>query len=197
MGANVDFGLIHQTFFFIRHGQTDWNRDKIAMGQADVPLNERGKTEACIAAEQLAECGIQWIFHSPLQRAASTAQIIGELLRLPCHAIDALSQCNWGTMQGQPRGDESWRMAWRRGELKIDGAESFGEFAHRVCGGVNEALALGKPVLIVAHGATYAAIQRTLGLADREMQNCTPLQYHPPEAPGMYWRLAELPALID
>lgn len=197
MGANIDFGLIHQTFFFIRHGQTDWNRNKIAMGQADVPLNEQGMAEACLAAEQLAECGIQKIFHSPLQRAASTANIIGELLHLPCQPIDALSQCNWGTMQGQPRGDESWRMAWRRGEIHINGAESFNEFAHRVCSGVNEALTHGKPILIVAHGATYAAIQRTIGLTDREMQNCAPLQYHPPERAGMQWRLTELAVLTD
>lgn len=180
MGANIDLGLIHQRFFFVRHGQTDWNRSHRAMGQTDVPLNPTGEQEARAAAQRLQTCDIRMIFHSPLARARTTAEIIADQLKLPLHPLTDLRQCNWGSMEGQPRGDESWRLAWRRGELAIDGAETFREFAHRVCSAVNQALSHGQPVLIVAHGATYAAIQRAINQADRDMQNGLPLHYRPP-----------------
>lgn len=192
MGACIDLGLIQQTFMFVRHGQTDWNRNNLAMGQTDVPLNRQGTLEAHDLAQVLSKHEIKLICHSPLSRAASTAHILGRHLDLPTLEIKALSQCNWGSMQGHPRGDESWRMAWRRGELQIDGAETFNEFAHRVCGGMNQALSYGIPVLIVAHGATFAAIQRTLGLPDRELRNCAPLQYLPPQIVGGKWQQLEL-----
>lgn len=192
MGANINFGLLQQHFFFIRHGQTDWNKKKIAMGQSDVPLNLHGQKEARQAASLLRDKGIQRIYHSPLTRARATAELIAEELALPCHEISSLSQCNWGEMQGQPRGDESWRMAWRRGDIEIAGAESFEAFCHRVQAGVNQALMHGVPVLIVAHGATFAAIQRALHLDDREMQNCLPLSYLPPMMADGKWQMAEL-----
>ncbi|MFO1385879.1 MAG: histidine phosphatase family protein [Chitinivorax sp.] len=192
MGANINLGLLQQHFFFIRHGQTDWNQQKIAMGQADVPLNRRGEEEARQAARILREHGITRICHSPLKRARITAQLIADELALPCEEIAALSQCNWGVMQGQPRGDEAWRMAWRRGEIEIEGAETFNEFCHRVRNGINQALAHGEPALIVAHGATFAVIQRELRLEDREMQNCLPLRYRPPTTGEANWQVTEL-----
>ena len=33
-------------FYFIHHGETDWNREHRGMGQKDIPLNERGLAQA-------------------------------------------------------------------------------------------------------------------------------------------------------
>jgi phosphoserine phosphatase len=60
----------------IRHGETDWNRDKRFQGQIDVPLNQRGQLQAEQAATFLATETIDRAVSSPLLRPKQTAQAI-------------------------------------------------------------------------------------------------------------------------
>ena len=58
----------------IRHGQTDWNRDRRIMGHRPVPLNPRGRV-----ARHLKKIPLDAIFTSPMLRAVETAEfLIGE-----------------------------------------------------------------------------------------------------------------------
>ena len=68
--------------WMVRHGETDWNLEGRFQGQADPPLNANGLAQASELADLLVEAGIQAIYSSDLQRAALTAQIIGERLGL-------------------------------------------------------------------------------------------------------------------
>ena len=61
------------TFAFIRHGQTDWNRDDRLQGSSDIPLNDAGRAQAHEAAELLRDGGWQVVVSSPLVRARETA----------------------------------------------------------------------------------------------------------------------------
>src|SRR6056297_2314192 len=61
----------------VRHGETDWNLRGLVQGSTDIPLNERGYSQARAAGAYLA--GEQWdyLYASPLSRAHKTAVTIG------------------------------------------------------------------------------------------------------------------------
>ena len=41
------------TIYFIRHGETEWNAEARYQGQADIPMNERGRAQAKRNGESL------------------------------------------------------------------------------------------------------------------------------------------------
>ena len=44
-------------FYLVRHGQTDWNKEKRLQGQQDIPMNSEGIKQM----EELAERWLLWI----------------------------------------------------------------------------------------------------------------------------------------
>ncbi|MFM7427900.1 MAG: histidine phosphatase family protein [Elainella sp.] len=66
-------------FLLVRHGETDWNRDKRFQGQIDVPLNDQGRVQAGQAAEFLKAIQIDRAVSSPMLRPKETAEIILQL----------------------------------------------------------------------------------------------------------------------
>ncbi len=69
--------------FLVRHGEIRQHREKIFLGQTDVPLSDLGRVQASEAAEELIRNGISVnrIYASDLSRAAETAEIIRESLQ--------------------------------------------------------------------------------------------------------------------
>jgi len=63
-------------YLLVRHGETDWNRDKRFQGQIDVPLNPQGRVQAAQAAEFLKPIAIDCAVSSPMLRPKETAEII-------------------------------------------------------------------------------------------------------------------------
>jgi len=63
-------------FYFLRHGESEGNRDGRVQGHHDYPLSETGKEHARAAARWLAERGIDAVYSSPLSRAMQTARIV-------------------------------------------------------------------------------------------------------------------------
>src|SRR5262245_55843343 len=92
--------LTRQAFWFLRHGQTDWNRAGKCQGRRDVPLSMQGEAEAHAAGPHLKGLGINAICTSPLQRARNTAQIVGRALGLPVVDVPGLEEMDVGPYEG-------------------------------------------------------------------------------------------------
>lgn len=62
--------------YFVRHGQTEWNKIGRMQGHIDIELNDEGKSQAQIVKEKLNGIKFDKVFSSPLKRAKETAKII-------------------------------------------------------------------------------------------------------------------------
>ena len=63
--------------YLARHGETAWSRSGQHTGLTDLPLTERGETEARQLGKRLAGLAFAKVFTSPLQRAAHTCELAG------------------------------------------------------------------------------------------------------------------------
>lgn len=165
-------------FYYLRHGQTDWNLEHRAQGQQDVALNHTGRMQAVQAVPKLQGKGIASICGSPLARARESAAIIASALSLPVVIVDDLKEAAWGVFEGQTKGP--WFNRWKEGQSH-EGAEPYEAFVDRALRGINSALREQAPVLIVAHGGTYWAVEKHTRISlTEDIPNCTPVLHRPP-----------------
>lgn len=64
------------TVYFVRHGETYFNRFARLQGWSDTPLTNKGEAEAAAVGRALAKVQIDYLFASDLKRAADTARIL-------------------------------------------------------------------------------------------------------------------------
>lgn len=175
-------------FWFLRHGETDWNRQGLSQGNVDIPLNDLGLAQARDAGEKLKGRGIVSIVASPLSRARVTAEIVAESLGLTVTIEPDLREVSWGIHEGNTLGQ--WFHDWLAGHAVPEGAESFAELRRRTVTGLNRAVQQPPSVLIVAHGGVFRALRTAMNLemAGRT-RNCVPMHCAPPVADGGGWSL--------
>lgn len=178
--------LTETAFYYLRHGETDWNLRGLAQGRTDVPLNETGRAQARAACALVESLGISTLCSSPLQRALETAEILQDRCGVRLEVIEDLAECGWGACEGQSKGE--WFHGWRSGETTPKGAEPYDLFLKRALRGLNLALTLPAPVLIVAHGGVYWAIEKYAALeAGADLPNATPIFHRPPRSDFPWW----------
>lgn len=68
--------------YLVRHGETEWNRQRRIQGLTDIPLNDTGREQARLTGLLLTRRPITRIVASPLGRARETAEIIAGQLGL-------------------------------------------------------------------------------------------------------------------
>ena len=175
-------------FWFLRHGETDWNAANLSQGNVDIPLNETGLGQARSAAEKLVGRGIMTIVASPLSRARVTAEHAGAALGLPVAMDEGLREVAFGVHEGQPMAE--WFAEWVEGNHTPDGAEAFADLRQRAVAAINRCTALPAPVLVVAHGALFRALRQAMGLeANIRTPNAVPILCHPPTGGETAWTL--------
>lgn len=177
--------LTHHSFWFLRHGETDWNAQGLSQGNVDIPLNATGIAQAHAAAPLLRNRGIATIISSPLSRARDTAQVAADLLGLKLEIDEGLRETSFGAQEGQPM--VAWFTDWVAGTYTPPDAESFFHLRTRATAAINRALARPAVVLVVAHGALFRALRAEMGLEPNvRTANGTPF-FCEPGVPA--WRL--------
>jgi probable phosphoglycerate mutase len=88
------------TIVLVRHGETDWNRERRFQGHADTPLNDAGRAQAADLADSLTSERLVAVYTSPLQRAYETAALIAVRLGLDVRPLDALREIHVGLWEG-------------------------------------------------------------------------------------------------
>ncbi len=138
-------------FAFIRHGQTDWNRDDRLQGSSDIPLNDTGRAQAHEAAALLRDGGWEVVVSSPLLRARETAEIIaGELGIELGPSYPMLIERDYGPLEG----DSSSEAVKRYPDRDYPGAETLPSVVARGTAGLIEIAAdhADRDTIIVCHG---------------------------------------------
>jgi broad specificity phosphatase PhoE len=165
--------------YFIRHGETDWNKQGIIQGSIDTDLNAHGIAQAKEVARALSEKAGEFdrfnFVVSPQQRARQTMNYIASALKLDAGEIKIeprVRELGFGIWENRPfwelkaspiyPADAETRYDWRP-----EGGESYADGVARV----EEWLAtVERPTVIVAHGAVGRCLMgRVAGLAPAEI----------------------------
>ena len=182
------WSITPQAFWYLRHGETDWNAQGLSQGNIDIPLNPAGLGQARAAALLLKGRGIRSIVASTLSRAHDTATIAAAVIGQPVLLDDDLRECSFGVQEGQPM--SGWFEAWTAGTATPDGAEPFANLCARAARAVNRALQQESPVLVVAHGALFRAIRAEMNLPPNvRTPNAVPLFCEPGRTPHDPWTI--------
>lgn len=105
----IDFRVIEGNgrFYFLRHAESVGNTLRITQGRADMPLTEKGRLQAAVAARWFAGKQVDLILTSPLSRAGQTAQIVAaELGMAEPQPWEELNELDIGPFSGL-----TWRQA--------------------------------------------------------------------------------------
>ena len=88
------------TFYIVRHGQTNWNILGKTQGHGNSDLTEKGENQALELAKAIKEYPIDFIYSSDLGRAVQTAEIIGNTIGVDVEETPALREMGFGDWEG-------------------------------------------------------------------------------------------------
>lgn len=177
-------GFSH-TLYFVRHGETDWNRAGRLQGQTEIELNSLGRAQAARNGETLAELmsrdGIDVAVFpfvaSPMKRVRQTAEIVRQRLGLMIDGYptdDRLKEIAFGEHEGFTPADLKQRFPDHHRARKTDrwryappGGESYAELSDRV----GEWLSgIDADTIVVAHGGISRVLRgHLLGLKPEDV----------------------------
>ena len=148
--------------YVIRHGQTDWNINRLIQGQTDIALNEAGFRQAEDARKALSGVSLDVVFTSPLVRARRTAEIICRDRDLPVFVDDRLQERSYGELEGTDREAFPYNELWEYDRnLILRDVEPVKLFFQRVYSFLDEISLkyLDKNVLLVTHTGVLKAVE--------------------------------------
>jgi len=166
--------------YFVRHGETDWNREKRLQGQHDIPLNALGRTQAARCGELMRDLltrngrGIADYEYvsSPLGRARETMELMRGVMGLEpgAYRTDArLMEMSFGRWEGftyaELQSREAAALEARERDkwgFVLPGGESYAQLEKRVEVWFES---IERETVASAHGGVCRALMAYIGVA--------------------------------
>jgi broad specificity phosphatase PhoE len=165
MSADVAIPSDETRLVLVRHGQTDYNRERRWQGVgSDVPLNDVGRAEAARVGEALAgryDGAVAALYTSDLVRARETAEIVGARLDLEPIDEPALRELSHGRWEGLTHAEvaERWPQELVEYEahpydVRRGGGDSYRDLESRLWPAIERLAAAhrGERIVCVSHG---------------------------------------------
>jgi broad specificity phosphatase PhoE len=159
--------LSSKKIHLIRHGETNWNKEKRIQGRSESTLTEQGKQQAAGLRLQLATTNIEHVFCSSSVRTRETADILFESSSAVIEYCDELREIYLGSWEGAlwPQMlltfPEDAQAFWERPhQFNLTGAETFLDVQQR---GVKKFLEIvsdsnAADIAIISHGVLIKSI---------------------------------------
>ena len=184
--------FIWPDFYFARHGETDWNRERRYQGHRDIPLNATGQRQAdatgvllrnLLEEEGVDPASLNW-FSSPLSRARETMDRMRAAfeIELPDVIEDRrLVEISFGHLEGRLHAEIEREAAVATGSRDAsywhhrptDG-ENYDDLAARL---LDFAQLVTRHSVVVAHGGVLRVLRHLIeGTARDEVLNWPPPQ---------------------
>lgn len=169
-------------FYFIRHGETDFNKEKRYTGLYDIPLNKKGIEQVNQSLHLLNEQNISVIYSSPLKRALETAIIISKHLNIPIKIIDNFKERDFGTFQAKKKPSYKKKYFYKGQTLYVHQRDTIRGYKK----------IHNNNFIIVAHSGTYKVLQKHIlnKYIKESINNALPICFYQNEK--RVWNLVEL-----
>lgn len=170
--------LAHR-LWFIRHGETDWNREGRLQGQQDIPLNPKGREQASAVGRTLRKLAgpemdrleaARAFVASPLLRTRQTMELARAAMGLPPEGYalrDDLKELTFGDWEGltwpevearYPQGAAA--RALDKWDFTPPNGESYAALAERL---VPWVMSIDRDLFVASHGGAARALMFLLG----------------------------------
>jgi len=137
--------------YLVRHGETEWSRERRHTGRTDLPLSAVGVAEARALGDHLRGLEVDRVLSSPLTRAVETARLAGFGDRV--ERTDALLEFDYGDYEGRTSAEiRASRPGWDLFRDGCPGGETVEAAAGRARGLLAELAASDGRTILFSHG---------------------------------------------
>jgi broad specificity phosphatase PhoE len=153
---------------FVRHGETDWNRERRVQGSQGASINDAGREQARALARLLWEVPLQAVYSSTLARAVETASYVAGPHSLGVVTDPRLNEIHHGDWEGLPESelpDLDLYLKWRAdpSSVTLPGAEPLEAVHERAVAAMREIMARHQEgdglVAVVSHQVVLALLK--------------------------------------
>jgi broad specificity phosphatase PhoE len=153
--------------YFIRHGETDANRDRIIQGTMDYKLSEEGEKQIAQLGKRFAKVHIDKIYSSPLSRTVKTALAVMNGRNIELVKDEGFIEFDFGLCQGLSHSEiaarfpevyESFNNCFYK--TQAPEGESYADLYERGWAATQRVVAENKDktIVVTSHGGTIRAI---------------------------------------